>query len=87
MTNQELIFRMFVTEFMGWYQSEKYEYYCFESSELLYRVCDALREIPVNMCSDCNEREGDLVSPIFIKDTVYQCTECAEIKHERSIRG
>lgn len=43
MSEQELIFRMFACEFMGWYQSEKYEYYCFESSELMYRVCDALR--------------------------------------------
>ena len=43
MSDQELIFRMFACEFMGWYQSEKYEYYCFESSELMYRVCDALR--------------------------------------------
>jgi len=43
MSEQELIFRMFACEFMNWYQSEKYEYYCFESSELMYRVCDALR--------------------------------------------
>ena len=43
MSDQELIFRMFACEFMGWYQSEKYEYYCFESSELMYRECDALR--------------------------------------------
>ena len=43
MSEQELIFRMFACEFMGWYQSEKYEYYCFESSELMCRVCDALR--------------------------------------------
>lgn len=43
MSEQELIFRMFACEFMWWYQSEKYEYYCFESSELMYRVCDALR--------------------------------------------
>ena len=82
MTNQELIFRMFVVEFMGWYQSE-YAIMNMEEGSLFYIVCDALREIPVNMCSDCNEREGDLVSPIFIKDAVYQCTECAEIKYER----
>ena len=43
MSEQELIFRMFVCEYMGWYQPEKYEYYCFELSELMYRVCDALR--------------------------------------------
>ncbi len=84
MTNQELIFRMFVTEFMGWYQSE-YAIMNTEEGDLFYRACDALREIPVNMCSDCNEREGDLVSPIFIKEPVYQCTECAEEKYERSL--
>jgi hypothetical protein len=53
----------------------------------MYRVCEALREIPVNICSDCNEREGDLVSPIFIKEPVYQCTECAEEKYERSLEN
>lgn len=82
MTNQELIFRMFVTEFMGWYHSE-YAIMSMEEGDLFYKVCEALREVPVNMCSDCNEREGDLISPIFIKEPVYQCTECAEIKYER----
>lgn len=38
------------------------------------------------VCCDCLEREGDLISPIFISPPVYQCDECAEAAYEQSIR-
>lgn len=43
MTNQELIFRMFVAEFMGRYYSE-YAIMNMEEGDLLHKVCDFLRE-------------------------------------------
>ena len=43
MSEQELIFRMFVCEFMGWYCNEYVVNEYINDSALFRKVCDALR--------------------------------------------